>query len=173
KGGDTLIETVAKNCGGPTVVVVHAVGPVIVESWIDLPGVQAVLFAHLPGQESGNAIVDILFGQLDATGRLPYTVGKLLEDYGPGAQVLYEPNAPVPQVDFADALYIDHRYFDRHNITPRYEFGYGLSYTNWELTDLKITPLHKRKLSRLPVARPENEISPPKYDPNPPPANDS
>ncbi|KAL3495504.1 putative beta-glucosidase E [Aspergillus germanicus] len=173
KGGDTLIDTVTKNCGGPTVVVVHAVGPVIVEPWIDLPGVKGVLFAHLPGQESGNAIVDILFGQLDATGRLPYTVGKSLEDYGPGAQVLYEPNAPVPQVDFADALYIDHRYFDRHNITPRYEFGYGLSYTNWELTDLKITPLHKGKLSRLPAARPSDEVSPPTYDPNPPPANDS
>ncbi|KAJ0425265.1 putative beta-glucosidase E [Aspergillus carlsbadensis] len=173
KGGDTLIETVAKNCGGPTVVVVHAVGPVIVEPWIDLPGVKGVLFAHLPGQESGNAIVDILFGQLDATGRLPYTVGKSLEDYGPGAQVLYEPNAPVPQVDFADALYIDHRYFDHHNITPRYEFGYGLSYTNWELTDLKITPLHKGKLSRLPAARPADEVAPPTYDRNPPPANDS
>ncbi|KAL2841421.1 hypothetical protein BJY01DRAFT_217420 [Aspergillus pseudoustus] len=176
KGGDTLIETVAQNCGGPTVVVVHAVGPVIVEPWIDLPGVQAVLFAHLPGQESGNALTDVLFGELDATGRLPYTVGKSLGDYGPGAQVLYEPNAPVPQVDFSDALYIDHRYFDRHNITPRYEFGYGLSYTNWELTDFNITPLHKgkhKKLSRLPAARPADEVAPPTYDLNPPPANTS
>ncbi|KAL2871401.1 beta-glucosidase [Aspergillus lucknowensis] len=173
KGGDTLIQTVGTNCGGPTVVVVHAVGPVVVDPWIELPGVQSVLFAHLPGQESGNALVDVLFGEVDASGRLPYTVGKSLEDYGRGAQVLYEPNAPVPQVDFSDALYIDHRHFDRHNITPRYEFGYGLSYTKWELSDLKISSLRDGKPSRLPAPRPDDEVSPPTYDTTPPPADDS
>jgi beta-glucosidase len=172
KGGDTLVHTVATNCGGPTVVVVHAVGPVIVDPWIDLPGVQAVLFAHLPGEESGNALLDVLFGDVDASGRLPYTVGKSLEDYGPGAQVLYEPNAPVPQVDFSDALYIDHRYFDRNNITPRYEFGFGLSYTKWELSNMKITRL-QRNPSRLPAARPPDAVAPPSYDANPPVANES
>ncbi|KAL4803245.1 putative beta-glucosidase E [Aspergillus unguis] len=172
KGGDSLIQTVASNCGGPTVVVVHSVGPVVVDPWIDLPGVSAVLFAHLPGQESGSALVDVLFGDIDASGRLPYTIGKSLEDYGPGAQVLYEPNAPVPQVDFSDALYIDHRYFDAHNITPRYEFGYGLSYTTWELSNMKVTSL-VRNPSRLPDARPKDEVTPPSYDLNPPPANDS
>ncbi|KAL3477228.1 putative beta-glucosidase E [Aspergillus californicus] len=173
KGGDTLIETVASNCGGPTVVVVHAVGPVVVDPWINLPGVQAVLFAHLPGQESGNALVDVLFGEVDASGRLPYTVGKSLKDYGPGAEVLYEANAPVPQVDFSDALYIDHRHFDRHNITPRFEFGFGLSYTNWELSNFNVRSLHKGKPSRLPAARPQDSISPPSYDPSPPQANAS
>ncbi|KAL4781303.1 glycoside hydrolase superfamily [Aspergillus varians] len=173
KGGDSLVNTVATNCGGPTVVVVHSVGPVVVDPWIDLPGVQAVLFAHLPGQESGNALVDVLFGDVDASGRLPYTVGKSLEDYGPGAQVLYEPNAPVPQVDFTDALYIDHRHFDRYNITPRYEFGFGLSYTTWELSNMEITPLHSRNPSRLPAARPQDAVSPPAYDTTPPPANES
>ncbi|RAH86150.1 putative beta-glucosidase, partial [Aspergillus japonicus CBS 114.51] len=166
KGGDTLIETVARNCAGPTVVVVHAVGPVVVESWIDLPGVDAVLFAHLPGQESGNALMDVLFGVVDASGRLPYTVGKSLEDYGPGAQVLYEPNAPVPQVDFQDGLYIDHRYFDRHNVTPRFEFGFGLSYTTFELADLHVQGLQSK--SRLPASRPPQTVFPPEYDAEPP-----
>ncbi|KAL4917686.1 glycoside hydrolase superfamily [Aspergillus aurantiobrunneus] len=173
KGGDTLIQTVGSNCGGPTVVVVHAVGPVVVDPWIDLPGVQAVLLAHLPGQESGNALLDVLFGDIDASGRLPYTIGKSLADYGPGAQIFYEANAPVPQVDFSDGLYIDHRYFDRHNITPRYEFGYGLSYTNWELADMKISSLNKGKHSRLPDERPTDAFSPPTYDTTPPPANES
>ncbi|KAL2830337.1 putative beta-glucosidase E [Aspergillus cavernicola] len=173
KGGDTLINTVATNCGGPTVVVVHAVGPVVVDPWINISGVKAVLFAHLPGQESGNALMDVLFGDVDASGRLPYTVGKSLEDYGAGAQVLYEANAPVPQVDFSDALYIDHRHFDRLNITPRYELGFGLSYTNWELSNMKIRSLHKGKPSRLPASRPSDAVSPPAYDPSPPPANSS
>lgn len=60
KGGDELVISVAKGCGGGngnTVVVIHSVGPVVVEKWVDLPGVKAVLFAHLPGQESGNALV--------------------------------------------------------------------------------------------------------------------
>ncbi|KAB8068393.1 putative beta-glucosidase E [Aspergillus leporis] len=166
KGGDTLIQAVAKNCRGPTVVVVHAVGPVVVESWIDLPGVDAVLFAHLPGEESGNALVDVLFGAVDASGRLPYTVGKSLEDYGPEAQVLYEPNAPVPQVDFFDALYIDYRRFDKFNVTPRFEFGFGLSFTTFTLSNFHIKPLQRK--SRLPKSRGQDPVSPPEYDTHPP-----
>ncbi|KAF7591544.1 hypothetical protein BBP40_001423 [Aspergillus hancockii] len=166
KGGDTLIQAVANNCRGPTVVVVHAVGPVVVESWIDLPGVDAVLFAHLPGEQSGNALVDVLFGDVDASGRLPYTVGKSLEDYGPEAQVLYEPNAPVPQVDFFDALYIDYRRFDKFNVTPRFEFGFGLSYTTFKLSNFHIKPLQRK--SRLPKPRPQDPVSPPAYDTRPP-----
>ncbi len=60
KGGDHLIRYVTEHCGGgkgKTVVVVHAVGPVLVEEWADLDGVRAIIFANLPGQESGNALV--------------------------------------------------------------------------------------------------------------------
>ena len=166
KGGDSLIRTVASNCGGGngrTVVVIHSIGPVVVEPWIDLPGVQAVVFANLPGQESGIALVDVLFGDIDASGRLPYTVGKSLEDYGEGAQVLYEPNAPVPQVNFTDGLYMDYRHFDRYNITPRYEFGFGLSYTTFEISHPSASSLHWK--SRFPDSRPPDAVSPPDYDP--------
>ena len=169
KGGADLIETVAKSCGngkGRTVVVVHSVGPVVVEPWIDLPGVHALLFANLPGQESGDAVADVLFGKVDASGRLPYTIGKSLEDYGADAQVLYEPNAPVPQVNFTSGLYIDYRHFDRYNITPRYPFGFGLSYTTFKLSKLNITRIKKK--SDLPAKRPKSKFTPPKYDTTPP-----
>ncbi|KAL1863663.1 hypothetical protein Plec18170_000501 [Paecilomyces lecythidis] len=165
KGGDELVQKVASGCGsgkGKTVVVVHAVGPVIMESWIEHPGVKAVLLANLPGQESGNALVDVLFGVQDASGRLPYTIGKSLEDYGPGAQVLYEPNGDIPQVNLTESLYIDYRYFDKHDITPRYEFGFGLSYTTIELSDLRITPLQKKYY--MPSPRPRDTAVPPEYD---------
>lgn len=164
KDGSHLIETVAENCGkgnGRTVVVVHSVGPVVVEPWVDLPGVHALLFANLPGQESGNALVDVLFGEVDASGRLPYTIGRSLEDYGPNAQVQYESALPVPQVNFTEGLYIDYRYFDRYNITPRYEFGFGLSYTTFELSGLSIS--HLKKKTELPKSRPKNTLSPPEY----------
>jgi beta-glucosidase-like glycosyl hydrolase len=163
KGGDTLIKAVAENCGsgkGETVVVIHAVGPVNVEAWADLKGVKAIVLAHLPGQESGDALVDVLFGDVDASGRLPYTLGKSLGDYGPGAQVLYYPNSLVPQVDFKETLYVDYRHFDKYNITPRYEFGCGLSYTTFELTELSIDSLELK--SALPAPRPAS-LPPPFY----------
>lgn len=163
KQGDGYIQRVANNCGGDdgvTIVVIHAVGPVVVESWIEHPRIKAVVLAHLPGEESGNALADILFGRVDG-GRLPYTIGKSLEDYGPSAQILYFPNALVPQVNYTDGLFIDYRYFDKHNITPRFEFGYGLSYTTFEYSDLVISPV--REKSPLPSPRPKAPVSPPEY----------
>lgn len=164
KGGDTLIKAVAENCGGGkgvTVVVIHAVGPVIVEAWADLPGVKAILLANLPGEESGNALADVLFGEIDASGRLPYTVGKSLKDYGPSAPILYYPNAVIPQVDFDEGLYIDYRYFDQKNIEPRYPFGFGLSYTSFSYSDLAVTALQPK--SPLPAPRIAG-LEPPSYE---------
>lgn len=164
KGGDKLVQQVANDCGngsGQTIVVVHAVGPVDLERWIDLPGVKAVLLANLPGEESGNALVDVLFGDVDASGRLPYTVGKSLDDYGKGGQILYFPNAVIPQQNFDEGLYIDYRHFDKHSITPRYEFGFGLSYTTFSLSNLGLTT--SKPKSSLPSPRPELLV-PPSYE---------
>ncbi|KAL2354537.1 glycosyl hydrolase family 3 N terminal domain-containing protein [Cryomyces antarcticus] len=165
KGGDKLVQDVANGCGngtGSTVVVVHAVGPVILEKWIDLPGVKAVLLAHLPGQESGNALVDILFGDKNPSGKLPYTIAKRAEDYGEGSKILYYPNGVVPQQNFTEGVYIDYRHFDRYNITPRYEFGFGLSYTKFHLSSLFV---HQTKAKTpLPSARPDAVVAPPDFD---------
>lgn len=168
KGGDELVKNVAKNCA-QTVVVVHAVGPVILERWVDHPNVRAVVLANLPGEESGNALVDVLFGLVDASGRLPYTVGKSLEDYGPSGQILYKPKKLVPQQDFKEGLLIDYRHFDHYNITPRYEFGFGLSYTTFTFSGLTLHELKAK--TPLPSPRPSVSILPPAYqttlpDPN-------
>jgi beta-glucosidase-like glycosyl hydrolase len=157
KDGDKLIQTVATKCGrgkGSTIVVIHAVGPVIMEGWIDLPGVKAVVLAHLPGQESGNALVDVLFGKVDASGRLPYTIGKNIDDYGAGGQVLYYPNSVIPQQDFNEGLYIDYRYFDKRGIAPRFAFGFGLSYTQFNLANLTTTVVKAKGNNSLPAPRP-------------------
>lgn len=160
KGGDALVKKVQDNCA-QTIVVVHAVGPVILERWIDLPNIKAVLLANLPGEESGNALADVLFGKVDASGRLPYTVGKSLADYGPGGQIMAKPNGLAPQQNFDEGLFIDHRHFDKHNITPRYEFGFGLSYTTFTFSALEITTLKPK--SPLPSPRPHQTILPPAY----------
>ncbi len=160
KGGDELVEKVANECF-QTVVIVHAVGPVVLERWIDLPNVKAVILANLPGEESGNAIADVLFGRVDASGRLPYTVGKSMSDYGPGGQIMYKPNGLAPQQDFKEGLLIDYRHFDHQSITPRYEFGFGLSYTSFTFSNFALTTLKPR--SPFPSPRPDETILPPTY----------
>ena len=106
-------------------------------------------------------MVDVLLGHVDASGRLPYTVGKSLQDYGKGGQILYYPNAPIPQQNFDEGLYIDYRHFDKNSIIPRYEFGFGLSYTSFSFSDLILTTV--RPKSPLPSPRPDL-LSPPSFD---------
>jgi beta-glucosidase len=73
---------------------------------------------RIPGQESGNGLVDILYGSTSPSGKLPYTIAKQASDYGT-AVVSGDDNYP-------EGLYIDYRHFDKEGIAPRYEFGFGL-----------------------------------------------
>ncbi|KAI1801538.1 glycoside hydrolase family 3 protein [Daldinia bambusicola] len=165
KGGDDIITQVAQGCHGGTgdvIVIIHTVGPVLVEKWIDIPNIKAVLFANLPGQESGNALADVIFGDINPSGKLPWTIGKSLDDYGEGAKIMYIPNGVVPQQDFKEGSYVDYRYFDKYGIEPRFEFGFGLSYTTFELSDCVVTGLKEK--SAQPAPRPKDFAIPPKYD---------
>ncbi|WVQ75627.1 hypothetical protein IAR50_005256 [Cryptococcus sp. DSM 104548] len=136
--GDNLVQAVA-GANNNTIVVVHSPGPLVIESWIDHPNVTAVLWAGLPGQESGNALVDILWGSYNPSGRLPYTIAKQRSDYP--ADIVYTNSAyPVqPQVDYTEGLNIDYRHFLAEGIEPRFAFGYGLSYTSFELANLSVS----------------------------------
>ncbi|EPS37355.1 hypothetical protein H072_8969 [Dactylellina haptotyla CBS 200.50] len=137
--GEQVIKTVADNCKN-TIVTIHAPGPVTMEEWIDHPNVTAVLYAGLPGQESGNSIVDVLYGLVEP-GRLPFTIAKNASDYG--VELMYEPNnSYAPQQNFTSGLLIDYRYFDKKEIEPRFEFGFGLSYTTWKYSNLQVQKLN-------------------------------
>ena len=135
--GDKLILTVAANCRD-TLVVVHAVGPVEMDGWVLHPNVTGVLLAHLPGQEAGSSLAAVLWGDVNPSGKLVYTIARSLADYGPGAQLIVRPNYPAPQQDFDEGVYTDYRYFDKHGIVPRFEFGFGLSYTTFAFENLTI-----------------------------------
>ncbi|KAI0351205.1 glycoside hydrolase [Trametes cingulata] len=137
--GDPLVEAVA-SVNRNTVVVVHSVGPAILEPWIENPNVTAVLWASLPGQEAGNAIVDVLWGDVNPSGRLPYTIAKRPEDYG-AQLVTGGSGSEILRIDYTEGLNIDYRHFDANNITPRFEFGFGLSYTTFAYSNLHIKPL--------------------------------
>lgn len=82
-GGEELILTVAKACAS-VVVVIHAGGPVVMEDWISHPKVKAVIFAGYPGQESGNALANILWGDVNPSGRMAFTLGKSEKDWPKG-----------------------------------------------------------------------------------------
>jgi beta-glucosidase len=127
--GNALVKAVAA-ANKNTVVVVHSVGPILVEEWIDNANVSAVVWAGLPGQESGNGLVDILYGLVSPSGKLPYTIAKKAEDYGTTISKTLN--------DASWDLFVDYRHFDKANITPRFEFGFGLSYTNFTYSALAV-----------------------------------
>ena len=135
-GADELIQNVTSMCNN-TILVMHTVGPVLISNYSSNPNITAILWAGLPGQESGNSIVDVLYGRVNPGARLPFTMAETREDYG--TDLLYEPNSAVPQQDFTEGVFIDYRSLDRANITPVYEFGYGLSYTTFSYSNLQIT----------------------------------
>jgi len=132
-GQDELIEAVAK-ANKNTIVVINAGGPVIMTKWID--HVPAVVDMWYGGQEGGNAIADILFGDANPSGKLPVSFVKEWKDspaYGhyPGENLT---------VDYAEGIYVGYRYFDKHNIDPLFPFGFGLSYTKFDYSNLKVSP---------------------------------
>ncbi|KAL2141502.1 hypothetical protein VTI28DRAFT_2320 [Corynascus sepedonium] len=128
--GNELVKAVAA-ANKNTIVVVHSVGPIILEDILANEGVKAIVWAGLPSQENGNALVDILYGLTSPSGKLVYTIAKREEDYG----------TRVSNGDdsFSEGLFIDYRHFDQEEIEPRYEFGFGLSYTTFEYADLEAT----------------------------------
>lgn len=135
QNADSAIEAVAAECNN-TIVVIHSTGPVILESYANNPNITAILWAGVPGQESGNSIADVLYGRVNPSAKLPFTIGNNRTQYG--TDLLYTPNADVPQVNFQEGVFIDYRAFDQYNKTPTYEFGFGLSYTTFDYADIRI-----------------------------------
>ncbi|KIJ61678.1 glycoside hydrolase family 3 protein, partial [Hydnomerulius pinastri MD-312] len=137
--GDELILAVAAQ-NNNTIVVTNSVGPLILEPWVEHPNVTAILWASLGGNEAGNGIMDVLYGNWNPSGRLPYTIAKTPMDY-PAQPVFGGTAADILSINYTEGLFIDYRWFDAQNITPRYEFGFGLSYTTFEYSNVAVTPI--------------------------------
>ncbi|KAH9055804.1 beta-glucosidase [Lactarius deliciosus] len=129
--GGALVQAVsAKNSN--TIVVVNSVGPVSLEPWGGDTNVKAIIWAGLGGTETGNALVDVLYGDVNPSGRLPFTIAQFPLDYP--AQL-----ATGTNITYSEGLFIDYRHFDAAKIVPRHEFGFGLSYTTFAYSDLSLT----------------------------------
>lgn len=137
--GDELINRATDHCK-KVVVVVNAVGPVNMEKWIEHEHVVGVLFVPPSGQFVGAAIAEALFGEFNPSGKLPFTIARKNLHYVDIRDSLGD--CVDPQDNFDRGVYLDYRFFEKHTIKPRYEFGHGLSYTKFEVSDLAICEIN-------------------------------
>ncbi len=126
-----LVEEVLKV--NKNVVVVLAGGAVVQMPWVK--EVPAILNMFLTGQTGGSAVCDILYGNVNPSGKLAETYPWALEDnssynYFPGTQV---------SVEYREGIYVGYRYYDSANKDVCFPFGHGLSYTTFEYSDIKLS----------------------------------
>lgn len=147
-----LIEGVTKafHAKNKKVVVVLNIGGVIeVANWRDIP--DAILLAWQPGLEGGNAIANLLSGKINPSGKLAVTFPVKYED-DPSAKNFPGKEFPeqaitgnfgmkqIPaEVTYDEGVYVGYRYYNTYMVKPAYEFGYGLSYTNFSYSNLKLS----------------------------------
>jgi len=128
------LETAIAEAGrrnSKVVVILNTEGPVNLMPYIDR--VDAVLCAFYPGMMGGRAAVEILLGDVNPSGRLPLTWPKDYRDT-PGSLNF---GGEGKEVWYGEGIFVGYRYFDRKHIAPLYPFGYGLSYTDFAVTDVK------------------------------------
>ncbi|KAF2501967.1 beta-glucosidase 1 [Lophium mytilinum] len=149
-----VVEAVAAQCPN-TVVVLTGAAPNVLP-WAGNPNVTAVLAAHMPGQEIGNSIADVLFGDVNPSGRLPYTIALKEDDYARNivnsTELLETEDADAWQADFTEGELIDYREFDKEGKKVAFEFGLGLSYTTFALSDLEISKVAEGVVALTPSA---------------------
>jgi beta-glucosidase len=126
---DNLCAAVQAVCPRTIVVLLNG-GVLQLGDWEkSVPG---LLEAYYPGQMGGQALVDILLGEVNPSGHLPDTMGKKREDYCDAVS--------YPKANYDEGIYVGYRWFDNKKIEPLFPFGYGLSYTSFKYSNLKCTP---------------------------------
>lgn len=140
---DTELElldnvSAAFHAQGKKVVVILNIGGVIeTASWRDKA--DAILLAWQPGQEAGDAIVDVLSGKVNPSAKLTMTFPINYTDFPSSVDFPGIPSENPTDIYYKDGIYVGYRYFDSFNVKPAYEFGYGLSYTNFSVSNLRIS----------------------------------
>jgi beta-glucosidase len=133
--GQTELIQLAAGLNPRTVVVLNASGGVATSDWIGR--VPALLNAWYPGQEGGRALAEILFGDVNPSGKLPISFEKRWEDCAAYGRF---PFTQKDQVDYAEGVFVGYRWFDRQGIEPLFPFGFGLSYTKFKYDHLRVLP---------------------------------
>jgi beta-glucosidase len=134
-GQDELLQNIVR-ANPRTVVVFNGGGAVEMGSW--LSKTHALLYAWYGGLEGGNALAHVLFGDVNPSGKLPCTFPKQLADSPAHALNAYPGTNGT--VTYVEGLLVGYRWFDTKKIEPLFPFGYGLSYTKFKYSGLKIVP---------------------------------
>ncbi len=128
---NALVEQVA--AANPRTIVVLNTGSPITMPWLDK--VAAVVQAWYPGQECGNAIADVLFGDVTPSGKLPQTFPVRVED-NPAYVNFPGENG---KVYYGEGIFVGYRYYDMKRVAPLFPFGFGLSYTTFSYSPLQLS----------------------------------
>lgn len=135
-----MIKTIADafHAKDKKVIVVLNIGGVIeVASWRD--GVDGILLTWQPGLEAGNAIADVLSGKVNPSGKLATTFPVDYKDVPSANNFPGTPEDKPEKVVYEEGIYVGYRYYDAAKVKPAYEFGYGLSYTSFTFSNLKLS----------------------------------
>ncbi|TFF88941.1 MAG: glycosyl hydrolase, partial [Promethearchaeota archaeon] len=128
-------ETVEKNPN--TIVILVAGSPINVSEWYD--EVPALLNAWYPGMMGGNALAKILFGEISPSGKLPVTYPKELEDHpAHKSKRRFPGDIEELKIYYEEGIFVGYRYFDEKQIKPFFPFGFGLSYTEFKLSNIQV-----------------------------------
>lgn len=125
-----LIDEVSK--ANNNVIVSLSNGSPIIMPWKDK--VDGILEQYLGGQASGGALCDIVFGKVNPSGKIAETFPNSLEEFPSNQNFPGEPR----QVKYKEGLFVGYRYYDTANVTPLFPFGFGLSYTSFRYSNLKV-----------------------------------
>lgn len=131
-----LIEAVCK-VNPNTIVLLNGGTPYKTQGWIK--NVKAFVDIFYGGQETGNAIADILFGKVNPSGKLPFS---FLKDMGQTAAFKGYKGIDL-KARYDEGIYVGYRYLDKNNLEPSYPFGFGLSYTSFKYSNIKIEEMGK------------------------------
>ncbi len=133
-GQDELIKAIAA-ANKNTIVVLTAGGNVDMNGW--LARVPAVIQTWYPGQEGGTALPEVVFGDVNPSGRLPVTFERRWED-NPVSDNYYPP-AGTNKVVYKEGVFVGYRGYEKKGTKPQFPFGHGLSYTSFDYRNLSIT----------------------------------
>ena len=115
------------------IVVINCGGMLDLSPLDEIPNIGAIIYFVQGGQEGGNALGDIISGKISPSGKLTDTWARRYEDY-PCADSFGSMDGNPDITDYREGIYVGYRWFDAFDITPRYPFGFGLSYTTFDIT---------------------------------------
>ena len=132
-GQDAVIEALAK--ANPRLAVVIVSGNAVAMPWVD--NVNAIVEAWYCGSQSGTALADIIFGDVNPSGKLPVTFPVRLEDNGAHALGAYDPAST--EAHYSEGIFVGYRWAQKKDIKPLFAFGHGLSYTTFSYSEAEIS----------------------------------